>query len=166
VHFSDANNGTATGTGGAIVRSTNGGVSWHSQSSGTESTLRSVAFTDADSGTAVGNAGVIVRTTTGGVTTVGEYLNPPVATDFVLMQNYPNPFNPATTISFSIPSKSFVSLNIFDALGREVSSLLSEELSAGKYSQQWDAAGLSSGVYFYRLQAGSFVETKKLLVVR
>ena len=95
-----------------------------------------------------------------------ERLSTDLPTHFSLDQNYPNPFNPATTISFSLPSKSFVSLKVFDALGREVSSLLSEELSAGKYSQQWNAAGFSSGVYFYRLQAGSFVETKKLLLLR
>ena len=85
---------------------------------------------------------------------------------YLLGQNYPNPFNPATTISFSVPTQSFVSLKVFDALGREVSILLSEQLSAGTYSRQWDAAGLASGVYFYRLQAGSFSETKKLILLR
>ena len=69
-------------------------------------------------------------------------------------------------ISFSLPSKSFVSLKVFDALGREVTILLSEQLPAGKYSLQWNAVGLPSGVYFYRLQAGSFTETKKLLLLR
>jgi Lysophospholipase L1 and related esterases len=85
---------------------------------------------------------------------------------YVLGQNYPNPFNPATTISFSFPTQSFVSLKVFDALGREVSILLSEQLSAGTYLRQWDATGLASGVYFYRLQAGSFIETKKLILLR
>jgi len=84
----------------------------------------------------------------------------------VLGQNYPNPFNPATTISFRVPTQSFVSLKVFDTLGREVSTLLSEQLSAGTYTRQWDAAGLSTGVHFYRLQAGSFVETKKLIYLR
>jgi lysophospholipase L1-like esterase len=85
---------------------------------------------------------------------------------YALGQNYPNPFNPATTISFSFPTRSFVSLTVFDALGREVSTLLSERLSAGTYLRQWNAAGLSSGVYFYRLQAGTFIETKKLILLR
>ncbi|MEW6655066.1 MAG: T9SS type A sorting domain-containing protein, partial [Bacteroidota bacterium] len=87
-------------------------------------------------------------------------------THFNLEQNYPNPFNPATTISFSLPSKTFVSLKVFDALGREVSILVSEELPAGTYSSQWNASGLPSGVYFYRLQAGSFVDTKKLILLK
>ncbi|MFH1198518.1 MAG: T9SS type A sorting domain-containing protein [bacterium] len=82
---------------------------------------------------------------------------------FQLGQNYPNPFNPVTTISFCVPTQSFVTLKVFDALGKEVSILLSEQLSAGTYLQQWDATGLASGVYFYNLQAGSFSETKKLM---
>jgi len=89
-----------------------------------------------------------------------------IPTRFALEQNYPNPFNPSTTISFSLPFKSFVSLKVFDALGREVSILLAEELLAGTYSRQWNAAGLPSGVYFSRLQAGSFTETKKLILLR
>lgn len=90
----------------------------------------------------------------------------PLPSTFLLDQNYPNPFNPATAIIFSLPSQSFVSLKVFDELGREVAALLSEELPAGTYSQQWNASGLASGVYFYRLQAGSFAETKKLLLLR
>ncbi len=83
-----------------------------------------------------------------------------------LEQNYPNPFNPLTTILFGLPSKAFVSLKIFDVTGREVASVISDELSAGNYSRQWNASGFSSGMYFYRLQAGAFTETKKLLLVR
>ncbi|MEK9138789.1 MAG: T9SS type A sorting domain-containing protein, partial [Bacteroidota bacterium] len=83
-----------------------------------------------------------------------------------LYQNYPNPFNPTTTISFSLPFRSFVSLKVFNALGEEVSVLLSEVLPAGTYSQQWNPEGLSTGVYFYRLQGDNFVDTKKLLLLR
>ena len=85
---------------------------------------------------------------------------------YALEQNYPNPFNPATAISFSLPRKSFVSLKVFDALGREVAILLADELSAGTYSRQWNAAGLASGVYFCQLQAGLFSETRKLILLR
>lgn len=85
---------------------------------------------------------------------------------FELRQNYPNPFNPTTTISFTLPSKSFVSLKVFDVLGREISTLVSEEMPAGTYTRQWKAGRLASGVYFYRLQTGSFTETKKLVLLR
>lgn len=90
----------------------------------------------------------------------------PILIKFSLEQNYPNPFNPSTTISFALPARSFVSLELFDALGRELTILLSEELNAGTYEQKWDATGLTSGIYFYRLQAGSFTETKKLILLR
>ncbi|MDP1759858.1 MAG: T9SS type A sorting domain-containing protein [Candidatus Woesebacteria bacterium] len=95
-----------------------------------------------------------------------ERLSIDLPTHFSLDQNYPNPFNPTTTISFSLPSKSFVSLKVFDDLGREVSTVLSEVLSAGNYTRQWNASDLTSGIYFYRLQAGSFTETKKLVLLR
>jgi photosystem II stability/assembly factor-like uncharacterized protein len=95
-----------------------------------------------------------------------EQANSRLPERFILFQNYPNPFNPTTTISFSVPSKSFVSLKIFDGLGRELSILFSEELVAGTYSKEWDAGDLSSGVYFYRLQIGSLTETKKLVLLR
>ena len=85
---------------------------------------------------------------------------------FSLSQNYPNPFNPLTTISFDIPSRSFVSLKIFDILGREVSTIVSEELPAGSYSRQWNAANMASGVYFYRVHAGTYLETKRLLLLK
>src|SRR5208283_3788289 len=83
-----------------------------------------------------------------------------------LQQNYPNPFNPTTTISFDIPSLSFVSLKVFDILGREVSTIISGAMQAGSYTRQWNASAFASGVYFYRLQAGSFVQTKKLVVLK
>ncbi len=85
---------------------------------------------------------------------------------FNLMQNYPNPFNPSTTISFSLPSKSFVSLKIFDVIGNEIATIVNQELSAGNYTKQWNAENMSSGVYYYQLKAGNFSETKKLVLLR
>ena len=83
-----------------------------------------------------------------------------------LNQNYPNPFNPTTTISFGLPSSSFVTLKVFDLLGREVASLVSEQLSAGYHSRQWNGGAMPSGVYFYRLQVGSFTETRRLVFLK
>jgi hypothetical protein len=93
-----------------------------------------------------------------------EYTSHPIG--YSLSQNYPNPFNPSTVISFSLPSKSFISLKVFDLIGREVATIVSEEMSAGSYSRTLNAEGLPSGVYFYRLQAGPFTETKKLVLLR
>jgi hypothetical protein len=93
---------------------------------------------------------------------------------FVLNQNYPNPFNPATTISYTLPIHSSVSIDIFDALGRNVAVLVNEEKPAGRHEIQFNANNLSSGIYFYRIQVqqisgkqvGLFTETKKLVLLR
>jgi hypothetical protein len=83
-----------------------------------------------------------------------------------LGQNYPNPFNPSTTISFSLPSRSFASLKVFEVIGREVATIVSGELPAGNYSRQWNAVNMSSGVYYYRLQTGAFAATRKMLILK
>ncbi len=89
-----------------------------------------------------------------------------VLRDFELQQNYPNPFNPSTMISFSLPSRSYVSLRVFDAMGREVATLVSGELLTGNHSRQWNATGMPSGVYFYSIHAGLLKETKRLVLLR
>jgi hypothetical protein len=85
---------------------------------------------------------------------------------YSLEQNYPNPFNPETKIKFQIPTSSEVTLKVFDLLGREVATLVNERLQPGSYETTFDGSGLASGVYLYRLKAGGFVETKKLLLLR
>ncbi|RPI19275.1 MAG: T9SS C-terminal target domain-containing protein [Ignavibacteriae bacterium] len=86
--------------------------------------------------------------------------------NFSLSQNYPNPFNPKTKIQFSIPWTSNVNLTVYDILGREISVLVNEELKAGNYNADFDAGDLSSGIYFYKIIAGDFNETKKMILVR
>jgi predicted esterase len=86
--------------------------------------------------------------------------------EYSLRQNYPNPFNPATTIGYQLPHAGRVSLIVYDVLGREVAMLVNEVKQPGTHTVQWDATGEPTGIYFYRLQAGSFAETKKLVVVK
>jgi subtilisin-like proprotein convertase family protein len=86
--------------------------------------------------------------------------------EITLSQNYPNPFNPTTNIKFDIPKSSYVKLTIYDALGREVETLVNEELKAGTYHADWSASNYTSGVYFYTLSAGDFVESKKMVLVK
>jgi len=86
--------------------------------------------------------------------------------EFKLHQSYPNPFNPSTTINFTIPNAAFVTLKIFDINGREAATILKKELPAGVHSIKWNAVNLTSGVYFYRLEAGNFTATKKLLLLK
>jgi hypothetical protein len=85
---------------------------------------------------------------------------------FTLHQNYPNPFNPTTTIRFDLPQASQVTLKVFNTLGEEVATIASDRLSAGSYSYKWDASNLASGVYVYRLQAGDYVEIKKMVLMK
>ena len=116
---------------------------------------------------------MFVSTTTHGVLKVWNYLTGVTETHMLpgkigLLQNYPNPFNPSTKIQFTIPEGTYgrTSLRVYDLLGREVATLVNEEMRPGTYERTLDAAGLASGIYFYRLQSGGFVETKKLAVVR
>jgi hypothetical protein len=85
---------------------------------------------------------------------------------YQLEQNFPNPFNPATNIRYSVPKASKVELRVFDLLGREVRELVSTVQPPGQYSVAFNAQGLASGVYFYRLTAGTFTETKKLMLLK
>jgi len=83
-----------------------------------------------------------------------------------LLQNYPNPFNPATSFEFLVSSYGIVELRILDLLGREVATIVNEAKSPGNYAVRWNASGLPSGVYFYQLKAGSYLETKKLVLTK
>lgn len=94
------------------------------------------------------------------------YSNSNIQDKFYLAQNFPNPFNPSTTISFSLKNKKNVSLKVFDITGKEITTLINSELQAGEYSVVFDAPELSSGVYFYRLQADDYSETKKFILLR
>jgi photosystem II stability/assembly factor-like uncharacterized protein len=174
VCFTDSSTGTAVGGGydsyynpfAIILRTTNGGEAWTTQSGGTTHFLYGVCFTDVNRGTAVGDHGIILRTTTGGTTWVGVEKKLDVPHEFTVCQNYPNPFNPSTTIRYSLPERTHVTLSVHNILGQVVATLVNEIQGAGSHEVRFDASGLASGVYFYRLQAGSFVETKKLALVR
>ncbi len=87
-------------------------------------------------------------------------------TQFALSQNYPNPFNPSTAISFTLPHSTFTILRVYDVLGREVSTLVADRMNAGTHSVRWDASGLSSGIYFYRLETDAFMQTRRLTLLR
>ncbi|MEX1274788.1 MAG: T9SS type A sorting domain-containing protein, partial [Bacteroidota bacterium] len=95
-----------------------------------------------------------------------EHLDSAVPLTFGLEQNFPNPFNPSTTIGFRVAREEFISMNVFDMLGRHVATLVDEIMNPGLYQAHWDARTLSSGIYYYRLRAGSFVETRKMVLMR
>jgi endoglucanase len=119
---------------------------------------------------AITDQGLLNAIVHGGSTSVEEHPglgdNSTIPMEFSLSQNYPNPFNPSTIITFTLPEKSFVTLKVYDTLGREISTLYSGVTPPGTYTRQWNAEGMPSGTYFYRLQAGSYIETKKITLIK
>jgi hypothetical protein len=103
---------------------------------------------------------------TTGTTSVLERLDNSIPTEYMLEQNYPNPFNSSTTIRFSLPRAGHVTLKVFNMFGEELAVLASKELPAGTYTTNWDATSIASGIYFYRLQAGDYIATKKLISLK
>jgi hypothetical protein len=160
---------------GMIFNSTNGGDTWSTLSVPTTQRLKSICFFDEKKGFAVGDSGTILYTSNGGVTAVDEREDILVM-GFTLSQNYPNPFNPSTTITYELPRASQVNLTVYDILGRQVSVLVNERRNAGVHEVKFSAKGgsasggdgatLASGVYFYRLQAGDFVQTRRFLFLK
>ena len=165
--------GWVCSSGGAIFQSTNGGANWILQSSGTTSYLYSLSFINAQTGWAVVAAGRILKTTTGGITFI-EPISNEIPDMYSLYQNYPNPFNPVTKIRFQIPLSRGVDaegvrgvlLKIYDVLGREVFTLVNEQLPPGSYEVNFDGTNLASGVYYYRLDAVDYSETKKMMLLK
>jgi len=87
-------------------------------------------------------------------------------TEFALKQNYPNTFNPSTVVSFDLPEASRVTITVFNVLGQKVTTIVDQEMEAGSHEKNWDATNYSSGLYFYRIQANNFTETKKMLLLK
>ena len=154
-------------TKGEIFKTTNGGLNWYSQNSNTSTFLTSCYFTNQSTGYVSGYNGTMVKTTNGGGNFVSiEPVNNEIPSQFHLSQNYPNPFNPITNLEFEISDLGFVSLKVFDVLGNEVSTLVNSEIKPGTYNYKFDASGLPSGVYYYRLSTINHSETKSMILLK
>ena len=129
------------------------------------STTRSL-YTQVDTWNQLKTARITLTYTGDPISAIGENVEPITPRVFVLGQNYPNPFNPTTTISYSLPIASHATLSIIDLLGRNIATLVDEVKPAGLHLMQWNAGGLPSGVYFLRMNAGRFVDTKKMLLAK
>ena len=150
---------------GAILISTNGGLNWSPQTSNSNNFLRGSYFTSLNTGYVVGVGGTILKTTDGGGTGIIPISNQ-IPDKFSLSQNYPNPFNPSTVISFQLLVVGQVLLKVFDILGKEITTLVNEQLQPGTYEVTFDGSNLSNGVYFYKLQTGNFLSIKKMLLIK
>jgi photosystem II stability/assembly factor-like uncharacterized protein len=169
IKFINEQNGWASANTG-IFSTTNGGLSWALINSPLEWT-NSIDFFDSFEGWVVGKGGSILHTTNGGVTFIEDEKN--IFTqpkNFLLHQNYPNPFNPSTKISWQSPVVGWQSLKVYDILGNEVATLVNEYRDAGSYEVDFKSSvgshQLANGVYFYRLQVGDYVETRKMLLLK
>ena len=106
-------------------------------------------------------------TTRSATDTTGKVLGGKILpTEFSLSQNYPNPFNPASKILFGLPEASHVSLEVFNIMGQLIETLVNDQMEAGYHEVYWNASAYSSGVYFYRIKAGAFFETKKMMLLK
>jgi len=151
---------------GRISKTTDGGNYWYVQNSGVSGTLWSVSFVNESTGWVVGDSGVILKTSDGGGPIGIRHINEQVPEYYSLYQNYPNPFNPSTTIKFDVPKEAYVSIKVYNILGSEVSALVKERMKPGGYEVQWNASGFASGVYFYKLTAGEFSVTMKMILLK
>jgi len=111
-----------------------------------------------------GNFSVVKISSDSTLVSIGESNQIPA--EFTLSQNYPNPFNPVTKINFNIPSAEFVTLSVYDVMGREVAVLISESLKPGSYEAEWNAVNSTSNIYFYKLTAGNFTDTKRMMLIK
>jgi len=159
--------GMIVGNSGTILISTNSGTSWLLQNGITEINLNGVSMPSDNIWYITGDSATVLRTTTSGNLTGINYSNFfNIPDKFTLSQNYPNPFNPATKIKFDIKEPGLVKLTVYDLLGRAVATLLNENLTAGSYEKGFDGSKLTSGVYFYKLEAGDYTEVRKMTLVK
>ncbi len=163
--FTSAENGYAAGFEGTYITTSDGGEKWIKQPKISNSTFNDITISGDSNLWFCGLNGVLMGTKIpvilGVFTDDAQVIN-----SFLLLQNYPNPFNPLTVIRYSLPSSVNVSLKIYDILGKEVETLINKKQAAGNYKVEFNGAGLASGVYIYRLQAGGFTSTKKMILLR
>jgi photosystem II stability/assembly factor-like uncharacterized protein len=165
IYFPDSLNGWIVGLAGRVYNTTNGGNNWTIQPNMGGNHM-SVHFANIQTGWIATNLGDIYQTTNGGNTIGVHQLSNEIPTNYLVSQNHPNPFNPKTNINFDITEKDNVKLTIFDVLGREITILVNQQLQPGSYKVDWDASNYPSGVYFYKLEAGEFIQSKKMILIK
>ncbi len=153
------------GGGGNIFYSKDGGKTWHKQPAGVTLDIYSIDFVDSLRGWATGIFGLMLSTDAGGIT----FIRPRTSSlpgKLVLYQNYPNPFNISTTIQFEIPYSDYITIEVYDVLGRKVRTLYSGYVEAGQHVLRFDAENIASGVYFYVLKSSKVLSVKKMVLIK
>jgi photosystem II stability/assembly factor-like uncharacterized protein len=163
----NANTGYIVGDVGQIVKTTNGGTNWRAQVNPSPgNSLYAVEFNGSDTGWIVGDQGRLYKTVNGGEPVSVQNISSEVPSAFSLKQNYPNPFNNTSNLKFEIAKLSDVKIIVYNIMGKEVQMLVNERLPPGTYETSFNGSLLNSGVYFYRLTAGDFTQTKKMFMIK
>ena len=164
IYFKNQMTGYAGGP-NTVYKTTNSGTNWFQLQMPMTDDFTAFSFPSNDTGYVSTVSGYVHKTITGGVSFIN--INPGIVPEnYSLMQNFPNPFNPVTNIQFQVASSKFIKLVVYDLFGREVKTLVNEYKQAGTYQVNFNAEGLSSGIYFYKMTAGDFSETKKLVLIK
>jgi photosystem II stability/assembly factor-like uncharacterized protein len=166
IKFLNRNTGFACTNGKNLYYTTNGGENWSYSYIGNVVGLSDIYISSGGIAFMVGDYGKIYRTDNyGGIIGINN-INTIIPDKYELLQNYPNPFNPTTIIRFKIKESKYVELKVFDILGKEVETLVSEKLQSGEYESVFNGSSLPSGIYFYKLSAGNYINTKKMVLVK
>ncbi len=170
IYFISPDSGFVIGENGTARLTVDGGTQWTEDPDITAlldgANMRGISAIDGEYAIVFGDSGlsITVARDSSIFTSVGSEQE--IVTEYRLFQNYPNPFNPGTTIKYSVPRANHVTLKVYDIIGREVATLVDEKLNAGRHEKEFDATGLPSGVYFYKLTAGDFTATKKFVLLK
>jgi photosystem II stability/assembly factor-like uncharacterized protein len=150
---------------GSLLYTTNSGFNWAVFKIDSSRMFTRMSFPSANTGYIMDDYGYMLKTTTAGTIWVSN-IDYKIPDKYILYQNYPNPFNPWTMIKYDIPKDGFVTIKIYDMLGREITELVGENEKAGFYSILFNGSNLSSGMYLYKIQAGSYSQTKKMVLIK
>jgi len=169
IYFLTLDSGVAVGDNGTVRLTTNGGETWFTDpffNSPSSRNYKFVSCVHKQTNTFYAMSDTTFFVSDDPIIAGINNISSEIPDDFSLSQNYPNPFNPMTKIKFQVPNSGFVKLVVFDMLGKEVATLVNEELNVGTYDYEWSGINLPSGIYFYRLEAGHFNLTKKMILIK
>lgn len=168
VNFINQNTGYVVGNSlsskGIIFKTTNAGINWIQEETYINETISSVYFPSVNMGWVVGSNGSILKS--GGNPTKVNIISNSIPTQYKLFQNYPNPFNPTTKLRFALTRISIVKLVVYDVLGKQIETLINDQLNSGIYEVDWNASQYPSGVYYYKIDSEEYTETKRMVLLK
>jgi hypothetical protein len=161
----DSNRVIFVGSFGEIYYTNNFGMSWNRLDAYTKFSFGGIKFMNNHIAFTVGSRGLIMKLTSSNTIGINN-LNNEISEQYILYQNYPNPFNPKTIINYQCPMFNYVSLKVYDALGKEVATLVNEKQNAGSYKVEFGGSAYPSGIYYYKLSAGEYSESRKMTLIK